>query len=93
MSAITNVWQPSGLKTSSAVIKASAGILGGCVANGDGTNLATITVYDNATEGSGTEVCNLTTSGTAVFPFMVQCANGIYLKIAGTGAKGEVYYR
>lgn len=57
----------------------------------DGTNAATVIVYDNATAASGTILAKMIVPGTSsgrevVFPYGVKALNGLYVSIAGTGA-------
>lgn len=57
-----------------------------------------ITVYDNASAGSGTVVgllsCPASVS-TAIIPFdsAIYCKNGITCVVAGTGAQAQVYFQ
>lgn len=88
----------SGKKTSSATIKTGKGWWGGVLIQTDGTNDATITIYDNTAD-----------SGTILYQAIVPAANryggvgplaapirfntGCRLTVAGTGASGIVWYR
>ena len=62
----------------------------------DGTNAATVTVYDN-TSGAGKKVAGpYTIAGSSYFGGETMpptpCANGIYVVISGTGAGARVRY-
>lgn len=57
-----------------------------------------ITVYDNASAGSGTVAAILSTPAsvsTAIIPFdsPIWCANGITCVVTGTGAQAQVYFQ
>lgn len=98
-------WLSSGRKTADAAIKASAARLGGVILLGDGTNAATVVLYDNATAATGTALAELvlaanatapTGQRTAVLMFPVDgvaASNGIFADVTGTGAAYYVYYR
>ena len=88
-----NVWETSGNEATDVAIKATHGIFAKVILTGDGTNLATAVIYDNATTAAGTVVARAATKETAVVDGPVQCANGIYLDIGGTGANAVVLYR
>ena len=74
---------------------------GNCVLYGiwmetDGTNVATLSVYDN-TSAAGKMVRKVVVPGADYFggfdaPAGILCANGIYADIAGTGAAAWVSY-
>ena len=87
------IWKTSGNQTADAAIKASHCIFGSLILIGDGTNLATAIIYDNASAASGTVVARAATKETAQIDGPVSCANGIYLDIGGTGAAAVVHYR
>jgi hypothetical protein len=80
------------------VIHAGKGILSGVMVISDNTNPATITVYDNATTGSGTVLakCTATTTTGAnsiAFVTPVRADNGLTVVVTGTGAPtGLIYY-
>lgn len=86
----------SGLKSSSAAIVSGPGKLRGVFAEADGTNAATIIVYD-AASATGTELAKIIidaglTSDSAVFESGISADTGIYLSLSGTGAKAIVLY-
>lgn len=84
------------LTTSTAVV-AGRQFFRGVNINTDGTNTATITIYDNATAASGkiigTFVCpGATLNKDVIFNEPVRVYNGIYAAVAGTGASCNVYF-
>lgn len=88
----------SGLKSSSAVIAARPAVVKSVQAIADGTNAATITVYDNASAASGTELCQIIVDAGLTYEFFanddgVEAFNGLYLSLSGTGAKAIVHYK
>lgn len=88
------MYLPSGEKTAAATIASKAAIVGGIVVNTDGTNDATCIVYDSA-DNSGPIVARIIVKGTddtggQVIPFRTN--TGLYVTIAGTGAKYQIYY-
>ena len=93
-----NTYKSSGEKTTSGVIKASAGYLGGIVVLTDGTNDATVILYDNASAGSGTKLLEVSVPGANNYgeifpPLAITFTNGCYASISGTGASCIVYYQ
>lgn len=88
----------SGLLTADTVIAARPARLLGLQVLADGTNAATVTIYDNATAGSGKELCKVIVDATltaqdATLPLMGVCANqGLYADVTGTGAAFIVHY-
>ena len=88
----------SGEKTASAVISAEGCVLAGVVVATDGTNDVTVTLYDHATEASGTKLLPTFTVkgadgiGGCCPPFPIRAVNGVYLELSGDGAKANVYY-
>ena len=88
----------SGLTTSSAAIVASPCLFHGVEIITDGSNAATVTVYDNASAASGTVVFKGTVAGAsnfggAMFPNPVEMFNGIYVGVSGTGAAYIPYWK
>lgn len=86
----------SGRKTSSAAIVSGPGKLRGVVAEADGTNAATIIVYD-AASATGTELCKIIVDAGATYEHLVfesgiSADTGIYLSLSGTGAAAIVLY-
>ena len=87
----------SGEKTSSAVIKAGRCFLSSVLVITDGTNPATIIIYDNATEAAGKKLAEFLVAGATGYggrnwTFPIRCDNGIYCSISGTGASAIVEY-
>lgn len=90
---------PSGRKTADAAIFAGPARLVGAWLEGDGTNAATVILYDNASAASGTVLWKglLPANGImyidANLPLGGIVANsGIYADVTGTGAAYEVYF-
>ena len=88
----------TGKLTSSQVIVRRSGMLTSCLVRTDGTNAATVTIYDN-TEASGKILGEWMVQGAtgyggrnwpegAFTPF----DNGLYISISGTGAWAIVEY-
>lgn len=76
------------VKTSSAVILAERGILGGASIDTDGNESLVVIFYDNATTNSGTvlgRVRLMTGHCHAKIEKEVSAKNGIYAHITGTG--------
>lgn len=87
----------SGLKTADGVIVAKPCIYWGMSAGADGTNAATVILYDNEAAASGTVIDKVIVDATATregsAPAIgVICNKGIYLDIGGIGAEVVVYY-
>lgn len=88
----------SGLQTSDGIISALPGRLMGCILNGDGTNSATIILYDNASSAAGTVLAKivldagLTSQELVVGEAGIVVNKGIYADVSGTGAEFLVYY-
>lgn len=88
----------SGLKSSSVAIVARPARVMSCVVLADGTNAATVTLYDNASAASGTELLKIVVDAGLVYELFhtdggVEANNGIYAAISGTGAACIVHYR
>jgi len=64
----------------------------------DGTNAATLILYDNNSAASGKVVAKLSVAGAGLFlsPSLpnpgVECSNGIYADVSGTGAAYIIHY-
>ena len=87
----------SGLLQSSAVVSSKPVAITSFEVLTDGSNAATVTVYDNATTGSGTVISKIVCTGAANFCGQTwdvprYCSNGIYVSISGTGAGAIVEY-
>ena len=87
----------TGPVTSSQLIATGRNLLHGVIIGGDGTNAATVTVYDN-TAGSGTKLFQEVLEASSErsrgfsFPFAVVAVNGLYVAVSGTGAQATVFY-
>lgn len=62
----------------------------------DGTNAATLIIYDNASAATGTKLMTIKVPGATLcdslfFPIPVAASNGLYADITGTGAVFYVY--
>ena len=85
----------SGLKEADAVIKATPGFLHGISCFGDGTNLATAKVYNDAAAATGTLLgqAQSKVEGDHVwFDPPVPANVGMYFDINGTNADAIVYW-
>lgn len=87
----------SGLKSSSGVILAMPGTLRGVIAGADGTNAATIIIYDNATTNAGTVLCKIVVDAGATHESVILEAGisanaGLYCALSGTGAEAVVLF-
>lgn len=82
----------SDLLSASAAIMVYPGRLMGLTVLTDGTNAATVTIYDNASAASGLVLAKLIVPGATssvaqrLPDFGVVANNGIYASISGTGA-------
>ena len=80
----------SGLKSADAVIMAMPGTFKGLIVITDGTNAATVTLYDNASAASGTVLAKMVVAGADSSKELVvgECGvvanNGIYADVSGT---------
>lgn len=88
----------SGLKSADAVISALPARLLGIQLFADGTNQATITVYDNATAASGTVLAQVIVDAGLVAqdaqlpnPGII-ANNGLYADVSGTGATYIIHW-
>lgn len=87
----------SGLKSSSAVVINRPARLHGVIAIADGTNAATVTIYDNASAAAGTELAQIIVDATLTYESFnleggIEAKNGLYVALAGTGAKAIVLF-
>lgn len=87
----------SGLKTADAAIKAGPGTLVGFTVLTDGTNTATLILYDNPSAASGTVLGKMIVVGADRFDHIEfsshrLASTGIYADVTGTGAEYIVYY-
>ena len=88
----------SGLKGASAVIFPKPCCLVGVCFVGDTSKEPTLKLWDNATEGSGTEIAFLMVSDECHFASLMfpkpglPCANGIYAQLSAATGDYIVYY-
>lgn len=87
----------SGLKSADAAIYAAECKLHGLFVLTDGTNAATVVLYDNASAASGTELAKYVVPGASLsgyvhFDCPVGASKGIYADVSGTGANYIVHY-
>lgn len=88
----------SDLKSADAVISAIGGYLHGILLISDATNVAVVTIYDNASAASGVVLAKLSIPATTTAPQVITFNNpisankGIYADVSGTGAAYIVYY-
>ena len=85
-----------GQQTTSKVISAAPVLLDGVLIITDGTNAATLTLYDNNSAASGTVVFKAVVAGSvnsAYFPFPnpLRTNAGLYAAVSGTGASYVLY--
>ena len=88
----------SGIKTEDMAILARPGYFHGIEIITDGTNNASVIVYDNASAASGTVIFQGTILGAnnfggVIFIDPVEMFKGIYIDMTGTGMSYIVYYR
>jgi len=86
----------SGVIASSAVVSKYPCLLTDLAVYANGTNGATVILYDNASAASGTVIGKVilpTTSysGGLINPVPVKALNGVYVSITGTGASAIVF--
>ena len=87
----------SGLKTADAVIQTGRNRINAVTLLGDGTNAASLILYDNASAASGTVLAKVTALAATrlthiLFENPVIAEDGIYADVSGTGAEYIVYY-
>jgi hypothetical protein len=85
----------SSTNSTSGVVKPSPGMLAGALLAA-GSDAATVIVYDNESEASGTVLCKLAalanTTASAVFPDPVVASKGLYAAVTGTNVSASLYY-
>ena len=86
----------SGLKTTSQLIATGKNRINAITFLGDGTNVSTVTIYDNTT-ASGKIVARVVNKATdqqnhVIFTNPVVVENGIYAELTGTGGTYLVYF-
>ena len=90
-------YKSSGLKSSSELIKTGSGYFGGILILTDGTNAATVTVYDNKNELSDKVIWKAVAVGAnkcreSFPPKPILFSNGCNVELSGTGASYIVYF-
>lgn len=92
----SRVWRSSDLKTENTAICATKAILGHVIIGTDGTNAATIIVYDSPSAASGKVLFKQIVPGAdyagGAINLNIVADTGIYLAISGTGAEATVHY-
>lgn len=88
----------TGLLAASAAVHARSAVLTSLIAEGDGTNVATVIVYNNPSAASGTILAKaIVPSGTRTihltFDSPIVGNLGLYVAISGTGAGAIVHYQ
>lgn len=86
----------TGLLDASAVIKAAEGVLVDVLVYTDGTNNATVIVYDDVDSANGTVLAKVVVKGSDLMggevSIMVDAHAGMYMAISGTGATALIRY-
>lgn len=87
----------SGLNTTDAAIAAGRNRINAITLITDGTNAASVVVYDNASAATGTVLGKVTAAGAqntmhVIFENPVVAEDGIYADVTGTGAGYIVYF-
>lgn len=93
---MTNKAISTGVLTSSQTVATGKNYLAGLVVHADGTNVATVNVYDN-TAASGTKLLSAIVKAgerqVVVFPHVsIQASSGLYVELSGTGAGATVIF-
>lgn len=93
---MSSTCRSSGPKSASALVATGRNLLHGVIVAADGTNDATVTVYDN-TSAAGTKLLEVVVDGairSQQFDFSrpVVAELGLYVAISGTGAGATVFY-
>lgn len=86
----------SDLQTTDQQIYTGRGTLNAVTILTDGTNAATLTIYDN-TSAAGTVLFKMIVPGAsqsnhAEYNLAIRCTTGLYADVSGTGASYIVYY-
>lgn len=91
-----NYLKSSGELTASALLNNGVALLGGVQVITNGTDDATVIVYDSLT-ATGSKLFERTIlgadlSGFSIFNIPIKAWTGLYVSVAGTGASAIVYY-
>lgn len=88
----------SDLLSADTAVVARRCLLRSLVVLADGTNAATVTIYDNATSAAGKVLAKvivdagLTYESFSPSEYGVEASNGLFADVSGTGAAYIVYY-
>jgi hypothetical protein len=87
----------SGLRTTSGVISNRRTIVSGITVNTDGTNAATVILYDNPSAAAGLVVEKIFVPGpqggrSVVYFPRLNSETGLFISIAGVGAEAVAHY-
>lgn len=85
------------LAVGTTVVKNSKTYLKSVALTGDGTNQATLIVYDNATTATGTVLAKLKTNAVGMtssmeYSYPLRAEHGIVVVVSGTGAEAIVSF-
>lgn len=91
------VCESSDRLTADTAILASSGYLCSVIVEGDGTNAASVIIYDNASAASGTILAKILVDAGLVYESYTPSApivakNGIYADVTGTGCAVIVHF-
>lgn len=96
------VVQATGLVSATTGVQQVAKLAGaryhGAYAISDATNTCVVTVYHGTAATAGTEIDSFSIAASTAAPqknslnIPVECPNGIFLVVTGTGAKANIYY-
>lgn len=89
--ALFETYKSSGEISSSAAVKASSGWVGGIIILTDGTNDATVILYDDPDSANGTKLFEAKIAGGdnyggAMFPLPLEFTTGCWAEISGSGS-------
>ena len=87
----------SGLKSADAVITTGVNRINAITLLTDGTNAASVIVYDNTSAASGLVLAKVTAAGAqntmhVIFENPVYAEKGLYADVTGTGAEYILYF-
>jgi len=94
---MTTSSRSSDIQTADASIATGRNRINSVILLADGTNAASLVIYDNASAASGKVLASLKVKATdvqkeVVFTFPVIAENGIYADVTGTGASYIVHF-
>lgn len=87
----------SGLLNSDTAVSARPAKIHSVQLLGDGTNAATLVIYDNASAAAGTVLVKIVVDAGLTYELFhsmdgIVCNNGIYADVTGTGAEFIVHF-